>query len=85
MSQPRPMQPCPIERLQSGWFGRQGFTTTEHQWPKGESTLAPWRRCIHCGQTRQEASSQEHVLARREAEPNPERWSSVKRLLSSQP
>jgi hypothetical protein len=59
MSQPRPMQPRPIERLQSGWFGRQVFTTRDHGWPKGPAALV---RCIHCDQTRTEASSPEHAM-----------------------
>lgn len=75
MSQPAPFQPCPVERLQAGWFGRQGFTTTDHGWTDGV--------CRHCGQTREQARSSEHALTLGEFEPNPDRWQSVTRHLSS--
>lgn len=81
MSQPRPMQPCPVERPQAGWAGTQGFTTRDHSWPsRGIQALA---RCHHCNQTRTEASSPEHEPL--EHTPNPDRWNSVTRLLSTRP
>jgi len=68
------IHPCPVERLQSGWFGRQGFTTTSHSW------IGSPMVCAHCGQTPAEASSSEHAPT---YTPNPDRWQSVTRLLSS--
>lgn len=70
----RAMRPCPVERLQAGWAGRQGFTTTSHAW-EGKGTSA---RCLHCHQTRDEAS-------RPEPEPDliPGRWANVMRELQA--
>ena len=75
---PRRMYPCPVERPQAGWMGRQGFTMTDHAWPQGARGSA--LRCLHCGQTPTEASSSEHAPT---YTPNPDRWQSVTRLLSS--
>ncbi len=72
----RTMRPCPVERPQAGWAGRQGFTTTSHAW-EGKG---PTGRCIHCHQTRDEASRPPV-----EIELIPGRWSSVTRYLSSRP
>jgi hypothetical protein len=71
----RAMRPCPVERLQAGWAGRQGFTTTSHAW-EGKGASA---RCLHCLQTRDEAS-------RPAPEPEliPGRWGNVMAALSAQ-
>lgn len=70
----RAMRPCPVERLQAGWAGRQGFTTTSHAW-EGKG---PQGRCIHCQQTRDEASRPEP-----EIELIPGRWANVMRALEA--
>jgi hypothetical protein len=80
----RSMRPCPVERLQAGWAGRQGFTTTSHAW-EGKGAQG---RCIHCHQTRDEASRPEES-AKTAQEPwraivgGP--WACVTRRLSSSP
>lgn len=70
----RAMRPCPVVRLQAGWAGRKGFTTTSHAW-SGKGAQA---RCSHCEQTRDEASRPPV-----EIELIPGRWANVMRALSS--
>ena len=76
------MHPCPVERPQAGWAGRQGFTTTAHAWPKGARGSA--LVCLHCGQTPTQASSNEHAMVSPEALREPGRWENVTSALLSQ-